>query len=52
MIDRVLPDCKSYEDFLARMRAEGDEIKEGKNLHDMTLEEMDAIWNEAKKLEK
>ena len=27
-------------------------IKEGKNLHDMTLEEMDAIWNEAKKLEK
>ena len=25
-------------------------IKEGKNLHDMTLEEMDAIWNEAKKL--
>ena len=24
-------------------------IKEGKNLHDMTLEEMDAIWNEAKK---
>ena len=27
-------------------------IKEGKNLHDMTLEEMDAIWNEAKKLER
>ena len=24
-------------------------IKEGKNLKDMTLEEMDAIWNEAKK---
>lgn len=27
-------------------------IKEGKNLHNMTLEEMDAIWNEAKKLER
>ena len=27
-------------------------IKEGKNLHDMTLEEMDAIWSEAKKLER
>ena len=27
-------------------------IKEGKNLHDMTLEEMDVLWNEAKKLEK
>jgi XTP/dITP diphosphohydrolase len=23
-------------------------IKEGKNLKDMSLEEMDAIWNEAK----
>ena len=27
-------------------------IKQGKNLKDMTLEEMDAIWNEAKKEEK
>ncbi len=27
-------------------------IKEGKNLHDMTLEEMDKLWNEAKALEK
>ena len=27
-------------------------IKEGRNLKDMTLEEMDAIWNEAKRLEK
>lgn len=27
-------------------------IKEGRNLKEMTLEEMDAIWNEAKKLEK
>lgn len=26
-------------------------IKQGKNLKDMTLEEMDAIWNEAKKEE-
>ncbi|MFR4462508.1 MAG: nucleoside triphosphate pyrophosphohydrolase, partial [Bacteroides xylanisolvens] len=24
-------------------------IKEGKSLKDMSLEEMDAIWNEAKK---
>ena len=24
-------------------------IKEGKNLKDMSLDEMDAIWNEAKK---
>ncbi|MGR4837059.1 MULTISPECIES: nucleoside triphosphate pyrophosphohydrolase [unclassified Bacteroides] len=27
-------------------------IKEGKSLHDMTLEEMDRLWNEAKALEK
>lgn len=27
-------------------------IKEGRNLKDMTLEEMDRLWNEAKKLEK
>ena len=27
-------------------------IKQGRNLTDMTLEEMDAIWDEAKKLEK
>lgn len=32
VIDRVLPNCKSYEDFLARMRSEGYEIKEDKNL--------------------
>ena len=31
-IDRILPDCRNYEDFLAKMRAEGYEIKEGKNL--------------------
>ena len=31
-IDRLLPDCRDYEDFLAKMRAEGYEIKEGTNL--------------------
>ena len=31
-IDRVLPDCRDYDDFLARMRTEGYEIKEGKTL--------------------
>lgn len=31
-IDRVLPDCGDYDDFLARMRFEGYEIKEGKEL--------------------
>ena len=31
-IDRLLPDCESYEEFLARMRHEGYEIKEGTNL--------------------
>ena len=31
-IDRVLPDCQGYEDFLAKMRAEGYEIREGKKL--------------------
>ena len=31
-IDRLLPDCRDYEDFLARMRHEGYEIKEGTNL--------------------
>ena len=31
-IDRVLPDCRDYDDFLAKMRAEGYEIKEGKLL--------------------
>ena len=31
-IDRVLPDCRGYDDFLAKMRAEGYEIKEGKLL--------------------
>ena len=31
-IDRVLPDSRDYEDFLAKMRAEGYEVKEGKTL--------------------
>ena len=31
-IDRVIPDCQDFDDFLARMRAEGYEIKEGKLL--------------------
>ena len=31
-IDRVLPGCRDYEDFLAKMRAEGYEVKEGKTL--------------------
>ena len=31
-IDRVLPDCGSYEEFLAKMRAEGYEVREGKRL--------------------
>ena len=31
-IDRILPDCESYEGFLARMRREGYEIREGTNL--------------------
>ena len=31
-IDRILPDCRGYDDFLEKMRAEGYEIKEGKTL--------------------
>lgn len=31
-IDRVISDCRSYDDFLASMRAEGCEVKEGKQL--------------------
>lgn len=31
-IDRILPDCQSYEDFLEKMRAEGYEVKQGKHL--------------------
>ena len=39
--------------FIRRFNyVEAHSIKEGRNLHDMTLAEMDAIWEEAKKLEK
>ncbi len=31
-IDRVLPESQNYEDFLAKMRAEGYEVKEGRKL--------------------
>lgn len=31
-IDRILPDSRDFDDFLARMRAEGYEVKVGKNL--------------------
>lgn len=31
-IDQVLPECQDYDDFLARMRTEGYEVREGKLL--------------------
>lgn len=31
-IDKVLPDCSDFEEFLARMRAEGYEVKHGKHI--------------------
>lgn len=38
--------------FIRRFNyVESHSIKEGKNLHDMTLEEMDKLWQEAKALE-
>ena len=38
--------------FIRRFNyVEAHSIKEGKSLHDMTLEEMDKLWNEAKALE-
>ena len=30
-IDKVLPECNHYEEFLAKMRAEGYEVVDGKN---------------------
>jgi XTP/dITP diphosphohydrolase len=37
--------------FIARFNyVEEHTIKQGRNLKDMTLAEMDALWNEAKKL--
>lgn len=39
--------------FIRRFNyVEAHSIKEGRNLHDMTLEEMDKLWKEAKALEK
>ena len=39
--------------FIRRFNyVEAHSIKEGRNLHDMTLEEMDKLWEEAKALEK
>lgn len=43
---------RTNQKFIRRFNyLEAHTIKEGRNLKDMTLEEMDAIWNEAKKLE-
>lgn len=40
---------RTNQKFIRRFNyLEAHTIKEGKNLNDMTLEEMDAIWNEAK----
>lgn len=38
---------KKFIDRFTKMEAEA--LKEGKNLHDLNLEEMDAIWNRVKK---
>lgn len=39
--------------FIRRFNyVEAHSIKEGRNLHDMTLEEMDKLWEEAKALER
>ena len=44
---------RTNQKFINRFNyVEAHSIKEGKNLHDMTLEEMDKLWNEAKVLEK
>ena len=44
---------RTNQKFIRRFNyLEAHTIKEGRNLKDMTLEEMDAIWNEAKRLEK
>ena len=44
---------RTNQKFINRFNyVEAHSIKEGKNLHDMTLEEMDKLWNEAKALEK
>ena len=44
---------RTNQKFISRFNyLEAHTIKEGKNLKEMTLEEMDAIWNEAKKQER
>ncbi|WP_276867756.1 nucleoside triphosphate pyrophosphohydrolase [Bacteroides heparinolyticus] len=44
---------RTNQKFISRFNyLEAHTIKEGKSLHDMTLEEMDVLWNEAKALEK
>lgn len=44
---------RTNQKFIRRFNyLEAHTIKEGRNLKDMTLEEMDAIWNETKRLEK
>ena len=44
---------RTNQKFISRFNyLEAHTIKEGKNLQEMTLEEMDAIWNEAKKQER
>ena len=43
---------RTNQKFIRRFNyVEAHSIREGKNLHDMTLEEMDKLWEEAKKLE-
>lgn len=44
---------RTNQKFISRFNyLESKTVKEGKSLKEMTLDEMDAIWNEAKKLEK
>ena len=44
---------RTNQKFIRRFNyVEAHSIKEGRNLHDMTLEEMDKLWEEAKALEK
>ena len=55
-LSKINPDNaleQTNQKFINRFNyVEAHSIKEGKNLHDMTLEEMDKLWNEAKVLEK
>ena len=55
-LSKINPDTAlehTNQKFIRRFNyLEAHTIKEGRNLHDMTLAEMDAIWEEAKKLER